>query len=278
MLCSHGSDAQYNCIDPHIAVDPRDGKVWMNWGSDADGIFIAQLIGHPTFNRTVGPYINIAQVPGRDPVVEASWIQSHVHDEGQAAVCWLFVNWGQCCDGVNSTYQVRYGKSSNISGPYVDAAGVDMAAGGGSVLLATHQDGRDRQVGPGQVGFPSGPRGGGGPNANHSAPVISYHFYDRYGEPVERGRWAKASCCGAMATASGRACNKGCQHSLQYTRALNFALFTCLNRLTSNEITRARRAAMAGYGALFARAQQPLFTLVDGRLYFGCSCRNGRAE
>ena len=183
VLCSDPS-RPYNCIDPHIFQHPSDGTVWMNWGSYWDGIFVTQLTGHPIVNQTTGPQTNIAKNPIKDQVIEASWIQHHSHRDEADPVYWLFVNWGQCCDGVNSTYQVRYGKSSNISGPYVDAAGVDMAAGGGSVLLATHQDGRDRQVGPGQVGFPSGPRGGGGPNANHSAPVISYHFYDRYGEPV----------------------------------------------------------------------------------------------
>ncbi len=104
--------------------------------------------------------------------------------QGQAPVYWLFVNWGQCCAGVNSTYRVKIGRSSNVTGPYLDDKGVDMVKGGGTVLMDIHEAGRDRQVGPGQVGFPVGPRDGMGPAGNASAPVISYHYYDRYGDPV----------------------------------------------------------------------------------------------
>ena len=183
VLCSDPSKP-YNCIDPHISQHPSDGTVWMNWGSYWEGIFVTQLTGHPIVNQTSGAQVNVAKNPTKGQVIEASWIQAHRHRESAAPVYYLFVNWGQCCSGVNSTYQIRFGNSSNITGPYFDDAGVDMAAGGGTLLMDIHEPGRDRQVGPGQVGFPSGPRSGDGPNSNHSAPVISYHFYDRFGETV----------------------------------------------------------------------------------------------
>jgi len=52
---------------------------------------------------------------------------------------------GTCCQGVNSTYQIRYGRSASITGPYVDRSGVNMMSGGGTLL----DGGNDRWRGPG---------------------------------------------------------------------------------------------------------------------------------
>lgn len=30
---------------------------------------------------------------------------------------YLFVNWGRCCRGVDSTYEIRIGRSKAIAGP-----------------------------------------------------------------------------------------------------------------------------------------------------------------
>ena len=182
VLCSDPS-LPYNCIDPHVHQHPEDGTVWLNWGSYWEGIFVQQLTGHPVVNQTTGPQVNVAKSPVKGEVIEASWIQPHYHRDEAELVYYLFVNWGQCCAGVNSTYQVRFGNSTNVTGPYLDDQGVDMLQGGGTLLMDIHEAGRDRQVGPGQVGFPTGPRHGDGPNGNWSAPVISYHFYDRFGDP-----------------------------------------------------------------------------------------------
>lgn len=57
----------------------------------------------------------------------------------------LFVSVGFCCRGVDSTYQIRYGRATSITGPYLDKSGVDMLQGGGSLLDAGNQ----RWIGPG---------------------------------------------------------------------------------------------------------------------------------
>jgi arabinan endo-1,5-alpha-L-arabinosidase len=59
------------------------------------------------------------------------------------------VNWGECCKGVYSTYNVRIGRSENITGPYLDKTGKDMLKDGGSVLLRSE----GKFIGPGQVGI-----------------------------------------------------------------------------------------------------------------------------
>ncbi len=50
---------------------------------------------------------------------------------------YLFVNWDRCCRGVESTYNIRIGRSKTITGPYLDRDGVDLAKGGGTMFLET---------------------------------------------------------------------------------------------------------------------------------------------
>src|SRR5678815_3911213 len=83
---------------------------------------------------------------------------------------YLFVNWGQCCRGTNSTYEIRMGRSSNVTGPYLDRGGKDMLQGGGSLLLDT----TGHRIGPGHAGILT----------VDGQDFLSYHFYNAR----ERGR------------------------------------------------------------------------------------------
>jgi arabinan endo-1,5-alpha-L-arabinosidase len=58
---------------------------------------------------------------------------------------YLFVSWDKCCAGVNSTYNIRVGRSAEVKGPYVDQDGKAMLQGGGTLVLA----GAGRWHGPG---------------------------------------------------------------------------------------------------------------------------------
>lgn len=58
---------------------------------------------------------------------------------------YLFASIGRCCQGVNSTYKNIYGRSKNITGPFLDKKGVYLRKGGGTVL----DSGNNRWVGPG---------------------------------------------------------------------------------------------------------------------------------
>lgn len=84
---------------------------------------------------------------------------------------YLFVNWGWCCRGVNSTYNIRVGRSKNITGPYVDRSGTDLRQKGGTLVLDTTQD----QIGPGHAGILK---------TSSGRWLMSYHYYD----PTARGR------------------------------------------------------------------------------------------
>jgi arabinan endo-1,5-alpha-L-arabinosidase len=80
---------------------------------------------------------------------------------------YLFVNWGLCCKGTNSTYEVRVGRAAKVTGPYLDRDGNDLAEGGGSVFLQTS----GRFIGPGHIGIVDDPGGRG-------AGWFSFHYYD----------------------------------------------------------------------------------------------------
>lgn len=54
-------------------------------------------------------------------------------------------SWDKCCSGTSSTYNTRVVRSSSITGPYVDQAGVSALNGGGTLVLASH----DSTYGPG---------------------------------------------------------------------------------------------------------------------------------
>ena len=62
---------------------------------------------------------------------------------------YLFVSWGLCCHGVNSTYTTTPASAAaaKITGPYRDKTGRDMLDNGGSPFLLTNGP----MIGPGQV-------------------------------------------------------------------------------------------------------------------------------
>jgi len=77
----------------------------------------------------------------------------------------LFLNRGRCCRGLESTYEIRVGRSRQITGPYVDADGVELITGGGTLLLASEGD----LVGPGHPAFV----------AEEGKTRMFFHYYDR---------------------------------------------------------------------------------------------------
>lgn len=76
---------------------------------------------------------------------------------------YLFVSFGLCCRGADSTYRVMVGRSTNITGPYVDRNGVPMTAGGGTEILASHGS----IHGPGHQDVFA--------DAGHD--ILAYHYY-----------------------------------------------------------------------------------------------------
>lgn len=123
----------YNAIDPDLIID-KDGAPWLTFGSWNSGIKLKRI--NPITMKPYGPLYSLASRSGG---IEAPSI---IYRQGYY---YLFVSVGKCCDGVNSTYQIRYGRATDIRGPYLDKNGANMLSGGGSLL----DGGNSVWVGPG---------------------------------------------------------------------------------------------------------------------------------
>jgi len=150
---SRGAD-RFNAIDPALIMD--DGRLWMSFGSFWEGIFLIELDAKTGLRKKPGDApLKLAM----SQEIEAPFIHKH------GGYYYLFVNWGKCCKGVNSTYEIRIGRSKKITGPYLDREGVDMKDGGGSPFLAT--DGRF--IGPGHASI----------FKEKGKEMLVHHFYDK---------------------------------------------------------------------------------------------------
>ena len=129
----------YNAIDPSVFHD-SDGSLWLTFGSYWSGIKLIQL--DPQTGKRMTPDSKLFSIAYNESI-EASYLCKH------DTYYYLFVNWGSCCQGPKSTYNIRIGRSKSATGPYLDKAGVDMLHGGGSLFLATTNG---PLIGPGHAG------------------------------------------------------------------------------------------------------------------------------
>ncbi|GFE83642.1 hypothetical protein GCM10011487_56420 [Steroidobacter agaridevorans] len=126
-----------NAIDPGVLLDP-DGRLWLVYGSYFGYIRLVEL----------DPKTGLRRDPNRKPVNVAINSEAAIllHREGWY---YLLVTHGSCCQGANSTYNIRMGRSRKVTGPYLDNMGVDMIEGGGKLFAAS----RGRHIGPGHFGL-----------------------------------------------------------------------------------------------------------------------------
>jgi len=151
------SKDDFNAIDPAASLDAQ-GRLWLAFGSFWGGIKLVQL--DPDTGKRLAPDSPLYSLAFNDSI-EASYIY---HRNG---FYYLFVNWGLCCRGTNSTYEIRLGRSRQITGPYLDKGGADLVTGGGSSFLSTHGP----FIGPGQSGIYS----------ENGVDWFSCHFYNGRG-------------------------------------------------------------------------------------------------
>lgn len=111
---------------------------------------------------------------------EYDWVEAaFIYPNHKTNYYYLFVNWGTCCSGIKSTYNIRVGRSRNPLGPYVDKKGKDLMKGGGSLFLKE----RSYMVGPGHPAI----------YQKGSKEILTFHYYDtrRDGLPWIAERWLK---------------------------------------------------------------------------------------
>jgi Glycosyl hydrolases family 43/Concanavalin A-like lectin/glucanases superfamily len=150
----------YNCIDPSILVD-INGTVWMSFGSYSDGILIMQL--DPSTGKRFSASSPIYRVANNGPVFFSNTEEGsclYQHD----AYYYLFVNFGGCCAGVNSTYNIRVGRSGSVTGPYYDKNGINLTNGGGTMVLESTA----RYIGPGHAAIMN----------DNGTNWLTFHYYD----------------------------------------------------------------------------------------------------
>lgn len=125
VIRSHRSD-NFNAIDPDVIWG--EDEAWLVFGSHWDGIKMRRLdpaTGKPDANDRA--LYSLASRGGG--AIEAPSI---LYREGYY---YLFVSFDRCCAGRDSTYNIRVGRSTRITGPYHDKEGRPMRAGGGTLLL-----------------------------------------------------------------------------------------------------------------------------------------------
>jgi hypothetical protein len=152
----------YNCIDPSILVD-TNGTVWMSFGSYSDGILVMQL--DPATGKRITTNSPITKVADSGTTffsngTEGSCLYQH------GGYYYLFLNFGGCCSGIDSTYNIRVGRSPSVTGPYLDKSGSNMLSGGGTMLLES----TGRFIGPGHAAIMN----------DNGTNWFTYHYYDGY--------------------------------------------------------------------------------------------------
>lgn len=150
----------YNCIDPSILVD-TNGTVWMSFGSYSDGILVMQL------DPATGKRLNTNAPPVKIASSSLSFFSNTTEGSclyQRGGYYYLFLNFGGCCSGVDSTYNIRVGRSAAVTGPYLDKNGASMIGGGGTMLLES----TGRFIGPGHAGIMN----------DNGTNWFTYHYYD----------------------------------------------------------------------------------------------------
>jgi arabinan endo-1,5-alpha-L-arabinosidase len=154
-VVSSSASGDINAIDPAVFKN-SDGRVYMTYGSWHGGIGIVEL--DPSTGK-VKSGATVTRIAGGNG---ADWEAPYIVKEG--SYYYLFVNRGNCCKGSSSTYYIVMGRSTSITGPYVDKNGTDMRNGGGTVALGTS----GKYIGPGHVGL----------LRENGSNFVSMHYYD----------------------------------------------------------------------------------------------------
>jgi arabinan endo-1,5-alpha-L-arabinosidase len=144
----------YNAIDPCIFKDD-DGSLWLTFGSYWNGIYIVPL--DPKTGKRSQPDTAPKHL-AKNSSIEASTLYR------RGEYYYLFVNWGSCCQGVKSTYNIRVGRGKSPTGPFYDHEGLDLAEGGGTLFL----DKEGKYFGPGHISI----------FAKDGQDFFSFHYYD----------------------------------------------------------------------------------------------------
>jgi len=128
---------RFNAIDPDYVVDEQ-GRPWLAFGSFFSGIHMRALDPATgklsTTDTTLYDLASRIAPNNEDNFLEGPSIVRH------GDYYYLFLAFDFCCRGVHSDYRVMVGRSTSITGPYVDRAGVPLLQGGGTEVLRGYNE------------------------------------------------------------------------------------------------------------------------------------------
>ena len=166
-------EIEVEAIDPAYIFSPS-GKAYLITGG---GLIHGTEVNPENFQPLSGNWFSIDdpnwKTLARGPITDEDeegigdgheWVEAPYvyYREG---FYYLFVNWGACCRGAESDYNIRVGRSKKPLGPFLDKKGINMADGGGSLVLES--EGTKR--GPGHAGIWT--------NKNEQN-ILGFHYYD----------------------------------------------------------------------------------------------------
>jgi arabinan endo-1,5-alpha-L-arabinosidase len=132
----------WNAIDPNLVFDEKE-QPWLSFGSFWNGIKLVKLDhnlkqpAQPEEWYTLASRARSWETPdweAGEAAIEAPFI--YKKDD----YYYLFVSFDYCCKGVNSTYKIVVGRSSDIIGPYVNRQGEAMRNGAATLVLEGNDD------------------------------------------------------------------------------------------------------------------------------------------
>ena len=115
-----------NSIDQFFMED--NGKKYLFWGSFR-GIYGIELSGDG---------LSVRDGAKKKQVAGTAYEGTYIHKRGD--YYYLFVSYDFCCRGLKSDYKVVVGRSTRVTGPYVDKDGRELTRGGGSLVVDSNDE------------------------------------------------------------------------------------------------------------------------------------------
>jgi arabinan endo-1,5-alpha-L-arabinosidase len=132
VLCSNmGETDNWNAIDPNVVIDDA-GTPWLEFGSFWSGLKMVKLDASSGLRADTMLY-SVANGANSKGSLEGGWVFK------RCGYYYLFSSWGACCSGAYD-YNIRVGRSTTVTGPYLDEAGTDLMKGGGTLLVQGNTD------------------------------------------------------------------------------------------------------------------------------------------
>jgi arabinan endo-1,5-alpha-L-arabinosidase len=171
LILQSRAEDEFNAIDPNLILDEK-GQAWLSFGSFWSGIKMRKLdrkAGKLSMEDTKvyslatrrKPEHFDPPKPGLPPDYQAIEAPFIIHHGGYY---YLFVSFDLCCRGIKSTYRTMVGRSTEVTGPYLDAQGKKMSEGAARPLLSANA----KWLGP----------GGGSILLEKGGDIIVFHAYD----------------------------------------------------------------------------------------------------